>query len=333
VNGLLVVGVGDGTQALAAGIQRGDIIIAYDGKPTADLAALREAVAGAGGRAQVTCTLRGAGGEAREVQLAPGTIGVSLKAIQKGSPVAPLPPDTGVSFALADLESTPLERWFAFSLDGEPKVGFEHMVLSVHDGLLRQRHEVAFDGGEAWGLNHQLVELEVAVGDPPQVRRAVYENALNGWRGENRIETAADGTATLHVTWPPVDGEPVTRQQTLPEDRPVIPTYLAPVLATRMPHTAGACVQYRPLQEGMGQLGLPCALVVVGPETLTRDNVETPTWKVEIRQLGGPTITTVWVDEAGDPIEIDYGGARVRRATREEALADLPQGLEPRTAD
>lgn len=335
-DGMLVMGISEGSQAVELGIRPGDVIVSYAGQPTPDLEHLRAAMTEAAGRETATCTVKllRAGGQEETLELKPGPIGVSLMPIRKGHPTPPLPPDTGVTFDLSSLADHPRELWLAFALEGETKVGFEHAALSVADGVLRQRHEVAFDGGEQWGLNHQLVELEVQVGESLVPLATRYTNALNGWRGETRFQLLDDRPVTLQVTWPgEKEGERTSREATVPTDLPVIPSYLVSVLAGYMPRKEGACFRFRSLAEGMGEIGLPAALVVVREEEIEVAGQKRQAWRVEQRRLGGQVATTTWVDADGETLQVDYGGARAWAATREEALADLPEGLQPRTAD
>ena len=65
-------------------------------------------------------------------------------------------------FDIARITQTPkqFEQWYRFVIDGK-HVGYEHIRLE-HDAekkLIRSISEVAFDGGEQWGLNHFIVTV------------------------------------------------------------------------------------------------------------------------------------------------------------------------------
>ncbi len=330
--GLLVKFVSDGSQAQAQGIRPGDVLVSYGGTKVATLAALVEAKdALKESKEPIACALQ-RGAKEIAVELQPGPLGVSLAPVEKGKPAGPLPRATLKQLDLSGLAvNTTREVWYRFSLDGKTQVGFEHGVLTRKDGVLTLRHEVGFDGGERWGKNHQAVDVEVRTttdGLVPWLTR--YENLLNGWVGEGARFEAKGQAPSWAVAWPDVGGKPQTRKVALPRDLPIYPTYLVAALVEQLPRTVGTCIHYRPLNEGMGTVGLASALYVAAEEQIEHDGKQVATWRIELRELGGTTNTTWWVDGAGTALRIDYGGARVFLATREAVLAGLPEGIRPR---
>lgn len=336
--GLLVTFVGSGSQAQEQGIEVGDVIVSYGGTEVPTRAVLMEAMKAAEGQESVPCVLaRGAG--RITVDLAPGRIGVNLAAVVKGQAPDPLPAATVERLDFAALKKEAREVWYAFSLDGKTKVGFEHGRIHYADGLLHLRHEVAFAGGEQWGINHQVVDATVRIqrGSFPmfECERTRYENALNGWVGIGERNQDPGGTPLWKVTWPPqvAGGEPHVRAVSMPTDLPIVPSYLVEALASLMPKEPKACFHFRPLNEGMGTVDLPAALYVVGEEEIERDGAKTTTWKLEQRKLGSGTTATYWVGADGKTLRIHYGGAWTNAATKDAALKDLPEGVSPKTVD
>jgi hypothetical protein len=331
--GLLVKFVFDGSQSQAQGIEPGDVLVSYAGKPVASLEALTKLKeANKDSKAPLPCMLQ-RGKEEVAVELKPGPLGLSLAPVEKGKPAKPLPKATLKTLDLSKLATRPREVWYRFTLDGKTQVGFEHGVLRRSPDkppLLILRHEVGFDGGKRWGQNHQAVDVQVRRGEHglvPWLTR--YENLLNGWVGEGARFEAKGEAPSWAVVWPHVGGKPQTRKVALPQDLPIYPTYLVAALVEQLPRKVGTCIHYRPLNEGMGTVGLASALFIAGEEQIQHDGKQVATWRVELRELGGTTNSTWWVDGAGRALRIDYGGARAFLSTREAALAGLPEGIRP----
>ena len=192
------------------------------------------------------------------------------------------------------------------------------------------KHQVGFDGGKRWGKNQQHVEIRVDTKEGFTTLSTRYENMLSGWIGRGARHHPASGVPYWGVTWPPIDGKQEERKIALPADLPIYPTYLVSALVELLPRTKGACHHYRPLNEGMGTVGLASALYVAAQETIEHDGAKVATWRVELRALGGGTRSTWWVDDAGHALRIDYGGAQAQRSTRERVLAGLPAGVKPK---
>ncbi len=333
--GLLVTFVSDGSQAQAKGIRPGDVIVSYAGKAVATVEALAQAKAKAQAEAkdeaaEIPCTLQ-RGAKQIKVAFAAGPLGVTLAPVEKGKPAKPLPQATIKTLDLSNLAQKPREVWYRFTLDGKTQLGYEHGVLKREKGVLTLRHEVGFDGGKQWGTNHQAVDLRVRVtegGLTPLSTR--YENLLNGWVGKGARSEVKGEAPAWAVTWPPIEGKPQTRRVALPQDLPIIPSYLVSAVVEHLPREKGACLHYRPLNEGMGTVGLASALFVAAEEEIEHEGKRVPTWRVELRELGGATTSTWWIDGAGRTLRIDYGGARALRSTKAAVLAGLPKGIRPK---
>jgi hypothetical protein len=255
------------------------------------------------------------------VTLEPGPIGVNLVPVTKGVPAATLPPATVTGFDFSPLAKAPFDDWYAFSLDGEEKVGFEHARLALTLGKLVLRREVAFDGGEEHGVNHFDVTAIAAAGPPPDVFAVKFLSPPSGF--------TASGRALPGGWWqdPWIGGVALSRH---PADLPRIPTYLVESLAAFLPRETGACFHFRPLVEGSGQVGLRSALFAAGEEEIRVAGEVVRTFRVEWRPLGGGASGTYWFDGPGHARLVDYGGAMAWRTSREEALRDLPATIRPR---
>ena len=331
--GLLVVAVSPGSQAIEQGITPGTILTTYDGDKIDGVDALRAAMgrtAADGDPVEVTCVAPD--GTTRAVSLRPGPIGIAdVRAVRSGAPGAALPEDTGVALSFVPV-ARPEGEWFRFLLEGK-HVGFEYGTFSISDARITSSREVAFDGGQRWGVNRMAVEVEVYWGETVVPWRTTFANLLNDWRGEGQRGTGEDSTR-WDVAWHHAPDSEEHFAWRLPDDLPLVPSYLVEYLARAMPRKAGACFVYRPLHEGMGQTGLPCALVVVGPEEIEVGGEAVDTWCVEQRELGATGPVRYWVDAEHRARRIDYrGGAVAELATsRESALEGLPGTLAPRTA-
>ncbi|MDJ0522825.1 MAG: PDZ domain-containing protein [Planctomycetota bacterium] len=327
--GLLVTFAFDGGQAWGLGVRPGDVITSYAGKPVAtleQLAAAKKALKP--DTTAVPCVLQ-RGAKQLTIEMKPGPLGVSLTPVTKDKPAPPLPKATLKTLDYARLGATRREVWYRFTLDGKTQVGFEHGVLTRKNGMVTLRHEVGFDGGQRWGKNHQAVDVLARGGSGFVAETTRYENLLNGWVGEGARLEQEDAAPHWKVIWPPADGKPVTRRIALPADLPIFPTYLVSAIIELLPRQKGACIHYRPLNEGMGTVGLASALHVVGEETIEHDGKKVETWRVELRELGGALKTTWWLGASGRPLKIDYGGAQTFLSTKEKVLAGLPEGLRP----
>jgi hypothetical protein len=315
--GVMVTGVGPDSQAAQAGILLGDVIVSYGGRAVPDLEALNGAKESFEGAEQVELVLAGPGGE-RTVLLRPGPIGVNCQPVVKGVPAAVLPPATVTGFDFSPLSREPFDDWYAFSLDGEEKVGFEHGRLALTLGKLVLHREVAFDGGETFGVNHFDVTAIAVAGPAPDVFAVRFASPPSGF--------LATGRALGGARWLDRRGG-VSTVITHPTDLPRIPTYLVESLAAFLPREPGACFHFRPIVEGSGQAGLRSALVAVGEEEVRAGGEVARAFRVEWRTLGGAASGTYWFDGPGHALLVDYGGAMATRTTREKALEGLPESI------
>lgn len=324
--GIVITMVAPESQADRAGVVVGDIFVSYNGVATPDIPALDEAKGTVGEKMEIEVVVVGVGGK-RTVLLAPGQIGVNGAPVKKGVATGALPEDTGVTFDFTRFGGEGVDEWFAFSLDGKTKVGFEHAKIRLVGGKLILRREVAFDGGEEWGLNHFDVTVVTEVSPVVDVVMTRFENPLTGWIGKGRLTTDDEGKRIWVKQWPETDEE----RTEIPG--PVVPEYLVETLAALMPHEKGACFRYRPINEGMGTVGLPSALVVRGQEEIEFGLGKVKVWRVEGVVLGGAVAGTYWISDAGQTLKVSYGGAFGTRSTKEAVLADLHPDLKPRSAD
>lgn len=327
--GLLVVAVAPGTQAMEHGIVPGTVLTSYGGVPTGSVEALRGALGKAGTEAVEVSLVAPDGGE-RTVSLQPGSIGIAdMRPVRAGEAVEDLPPDSGLEISFVPLG--PLaDEWYRFLIDGK-HVGFEHGSFSISDAIVSGSREVAFDGGERWGVNHMAAEVEVLWGEHVLPSRTTWTNLRNGWRGE--AQAGADAAERRwDVTWHHAEDRIERFAWLLPEGLPIVPTYLVEYVARALPPREGACFRYRPIEEGMGQTGLPSALVVVGEEEIGIDGGTVATWRVEQRRLGGSQAVRYWIDGERRARRIEYGPGVVAElvATRDEAVAGLPESVRPR---
>jgi hypothetical protein len=323
--GILITFVGAGTQAEARGVAVGDVFLSYNGVATPDIPALGAAKQAVGELTEIKAVFLGPEGE-KTVILAPGPIGVNGAPVVKGEPAGTLPEETGVRLDFSVLEGGEREAWYAFSLDGETKVGFEHVSVKVTGGKLFLRREVAFDGGEQWGVNHFDVTVVAELGPELTAVATRFENPISGWIGTGRRVTGEDGSAAWVKKWPEED------EVRSPLPGPVVPEYLVETLAELMPLQAGACFHFRPITEGMGSIGLPAALVVKGEEEIEFGAGTVKVWRIEQQRLGGTVNGTYFVSEDGRTLRTDYGGAMGTLTTKEAALADLHEDIQPRSA-
>jgi len=303
--GLLILRVEEGSQAAAKGMRAGDVLVSYDGVEVADLEALRAAIGAAAGKAALPCVLVRPSGERVELELAPGRIGVSLSPVEK------------VNLG-----------------DATEKAGYEHAVLRLEGGKLIVRREVAFDGGEQYGLQHFDVTITAIAGATPIAVALRFVTPLTGWVGEAELILREDGRRAWRMT-SQAPGQPEQgSESTAPDRLPLLPTYFLETLATFMPRSEGACVHFRAVEDGSGELLFPSALVVVGEEKVDLvDGARAKAWRIEHRRLGGVVAGTFWVDGRGRKLKSEFGGgARAFLVTREEALKGVPDRLKPRSA-
>lgn len=329
--GLLVMGVVENTQASEAGFVPGDVIVAYGGTPVAAIDALREAMQAATAETIDVEVVR-IDGSKKTFTLQPGPMGVQLSAVEKGKGAEPLPPATKIAFDFSSLGKAPHDDWYDFSV-GDGHAGFEHGTVRLEDGKLVMRHEVAFDGGERWGVNHFDVTVVLTAEPVPKLVSFTFQNPVTGYVGEGALVTGEDGKAVLKFTHTGNAGGPTTVGHEVPSDLPAIPSYAVETLASCMPREKGACFHYRPVTEGSGEVGRPAALRVVGEEEVEIGGAKTKAFKIQVHGFGGDSSTAFWVNDAGRVVKAEYGGAVATAAPKEDCLKDLHHGLQPRTAD
>lgn len=331
--GLLVTGVGPGSQAAAKGLAVGDVVVSYDGAPTPTLEDLGEAKtkAEAAGKTSIAMVLVGPDGKERTLLLGPGPIGIGASSVEKGKAAGPLPPATPFTFEFEGVKAKAHDDWYTFHFGEGPKVGFEHGMLEVKDGHLVMRREVAFDGGEQWGVNHFDVTIEMTIASPPRPLRIRFANPATGYWAEGKRQE--DGRWHFEWTKEGEDEGTDTKTISLPEGLPVIPTYLVETLAAFLPRKAGTCWHYRPMVDSSGEALLPACLIVVAKETVKLAQGDVEAWKVEQRQLGGQVGGTYWIDDGGRIVKSFYGMPVALVDTKEAALKDLHEAIKPTTAD
>ncbi len=331
--GLLVTGVGPGSQAAEKGIAVGDIVTSYDGTPTPTLEALGEAKAKAeaAAKTRVSVTLVGAEGTPRTIELDAGSIGIGASAVEKGKAAGALPPATPFTFDFAGVKEQPHDDWYTFHFGEGPKIGFEHGMLEVKDGHLVMRREVAFDGGEQWGVNHFDVTIQMTLASPPRPHRIRFANPATGYWAEGKRQE--DGRWHFEWTKEGEDEGTDTKTVSVPRGLPVVPTYLVETLAAFLPRRAGTCWHYRPMVDSSGDAMLPACLIVVAKETVTLATGDVEAWKIEQRQLGGQVGGTYWIDDSGRIVKSLYGMPIALLDTKEAALKGLHEAIKPTTAD
>jgi len=324
--GMMISSVFEETAGKKAGMEVGDVIVSYGGRPIADLEALVAAKEATAGRESV---------EIKAVRdnrvivfvLAPGQIGVNLIPVTKGVAAAPLPPMTEFAFDVSRLAKAPRDDWYEFSLPGTGKVGFEHAMLSVEDDHLVLRREVAFDGGEQWGINHFDVRVRMALTPRLHVVSTRFENPVTKWVGEGILD---EENGHWVFAWGGEGHERGTRS--MPVTHENVPDYILESLAALMPQEVGACFHYRTMATGWPGPALMSALRAAAEEELEIGGEKVKTLRFETTTRGGAAGNRHWVDTNGRIVQSYYGGAIARLTTKEKALADLHEKIVPRTA-
>lgn len=328
--GLLVTQVVGGTQAEKAGFLAGDVLTRYGAVAVTSIDALREAMQAVESETVDVVVVRRDGSE-KTFALEPGPMGLQLAPVEKGKGVDPLPPATDVAFDFASLAAAPHDDWYAFTMNGE-RVGFEHAICTLEDGRLVMRREVAFDGGEQWGVNHFDVTVVLMAEPVPELVSLRFENPIHGYVGQGLPTKDDAGKAVIRYTQSVGDEEEVA-EHAVPADLPAIPSYVVETLACFMPREQGACFHYRAVEDGSGAVGRPAALLVEGEEEIEVGGTKTKTWRLRVHTFGGGASTAFWVNAARRVVKADYMGAVTVAAKKEDCLKDLHHGLRPRTAE
>ncbi|MEN8148559.1 MAG: PDZ domain-containing protein [Planctomycetota bacterium] len=324
--GLFVVTVYDGTPAKKAGMEPGDLLVSYGGIVVTDVEGLAKAKeAKAEELAVEVRVLRG--DKVVVFSLPPGPLGVRLFPVEKGVPAADLPKATPFEWDFSSLKESPRDDWYEFHLPGAGKVGFEHARLSIVSGHLFLRREVAFDGGEQWGLNHFDVTVKMALEPKLHAVSTRFENPITKWVGEGRFDPEKkawvfDSGGEGHVG--------IGRR--MPVTAEHLPDYMVESLSAFLPREVGATFHFRSLNVGMPSNSLMSALHAAAEEQLTIGEATVKTIRFDLVELGGSVVTKHWVDAAGRVVKSDYGGATAIRCTKERALEGLHEKIVPRTA-
>jgi len=256
---------------------------------------------------------------------------VQLSAVVKGKGAPPLPPATEIAFDFSALGAEPQDDWYDFTMGGK-HVGFEHALAWRKDGRVHVRREVAFDGGEQWGVNHFDVTVVMTSEPRPRVVSLEYRNPITGYLGAG-LRTTADGRDVFRYRHNGNDAGPETTDHAIPDDLPVVPTYFLETLACCMPREKGACLRYRPLIDASGEVGRPQALLAVGEVELEIEGETVKAFEYRVRTFGGEDANGYRVGADGRLVKGDYVGAVTVRAPKERALKDLHHGIRPRTTE
>lgn len=326
-SGLLVTMVVNDMPAAAVGIRPGDIIVSYGDAPILDRAALQEAIAARAVADSVDLVIVRAGKEKR-LCAQPGRLGVNAVPVRKGVPFEMRPPATKVRFDYALVEDEPLDFWASFTL-AKAKAGFEHHVYRKRGSSLILDYEVAFDGGKAYGLNHFLVQVVLAIGGArPEAQSVRFENPIEGWVTEGKLHK--EGSRRTWVSSISSSKGHERNEVKVPAD--LVPSYAVPTLPLFITPEPGSCLHVTPLNEGLGITTPPAGIVCAERETITVTRKRIDAWRWESHALGEHGSST-WVSASDrTPLKVFYGGPVAVRTTKDDALAGISDTLEPRTA-
>ena len=324
--GLLVSSVVDETAAKLAGVKPGDVIVSYGGTAVTSIEGLGKAKEAHAGKEAVE--MRAVRGDKVIVfSIAPGQIGINLIPVTKGVAAAPLPKATPFEWDFSSLAKSPRDDWYEFHLPGAGKVGFEHATLRLEGDHLVLRREVAFNGGERWGLNHFDVTVKLALAPTLHAVSTRFENPVTKWVGEGVLDPSKKEWV---FAW---GGEGHERgDRTMPIVPEYLPDYMVESLAVFMPQTVGASFHFRSLSTGWPGPALTSALLAAAAEEITVGDVKVKTIRFDVTARGGPVSTKHWVDAEGRVVKSDYGSASAIRCTKERALSGLHEKLVPLTA-
>jgi len=326
--GLMAISIVAGSQAEEVGLRPGDVVVSYDGVAVTGLVELNAQKAASAAKETVEMVAIRRDRSRVVFTIRPGPIGVYLISVKKGVPGRTLPPATGVRFDFSALAGAPREDWYLFTLDGKTKVGFEHSILKLAAGKLMLRREVAFDGGEQWGINHFDVTVIATADEHPTAIATSFLTPLTERVGRGRLKREETGWRWM-VKWPETGEEQRAGGEGVPRD--LIPSYLVETLACFMPRETGTCYHFRPLAEGDGTTGLRSALVAIGPEEIEHGGKKVETVKYEQHRFGGGVTGTYWIGPDSRVLRVDYGGAQGTLTTKEAALKGLHPEIKPRT--
>lgn len=325
--GLVITSFTTEAQAAQLGLQVGDIIVSYAGKPMrtpADLlAAVKDGIADAA--VEVSRV-----GKPITVIAKPGKLGVYMTSVEAGTTLA-LPPDTAVVFSTVKLRTGPIDTWYDFIIDGK-KAGAEHAHIDLAADRVTIVVEVMFDGGKKWGLNHMIETgvLDVS-GSAPRVVTQIHEAPLGGFRSSGRWKDVA--TWELTVDAKDEAGAPVHEVTTSTPIGPLINDYSFSYLAALMPVTEGACHHTRTVPATEAQPTGWSALLVLAPEEVRIGPDATRLVRMEQRSLRG-TSWVAWVKD-GEVVKHDYSGGKGTtisvKTSKEQALTGLDPTLVPTT--
>lgn len=339
--GLIILGLAPKSQAQEKGLQRGDIVTAYNGMPVPDVETLREAIQKAvdAKLEKIPLTVARTGKE-RTVEIGLGPLGVNSLAVTKDKPTQARPPASGIKFDFASLKDKPQEAWYDFMIGGK-KVGFEHYLLELKGDHLVLTSETAFDGGEAYpGIQQFVVGLEAtATVDPqPYLLKSSFAFPPGKFSSEGiRVSEGQNGKTTwrFKASWVESDEAgketPKNQEGSCPAPADLLSDYLLVPLAAFMPRKAGACLRFVNLDLGAGEHSDPAALYVKGEEETEVAGEKVKSWCIE-QHVWGQVTRKSWVDAQGRVVKNAYGtGAESVLTTKEKALAGLPKGIEPKT--
>ena len=324
--GLVITRFTPEAQAAQLGLQVGDIIVSYAGKPMRTQAELLATVKD--GTADAAVEVR-RDGKPIIVTAKPGKLGVYMTQVEAGKTLA-LPPDTAVVFSTVRLRTGPIDTWYDFIIDGK-KAGAEHARIELTGDRVTIAVEVMFDGGEKWGLNHMIETGVLDVSGP--VPRVVTQNheALGDFRSSGRWKDATTWELTLDAK--DEAGTPIHEVTTSTPTGPLINDYSFSYLPAMMPVTEGACHHTRTVPATEAQPTGWSALLVLAPEEIRIGADAVRLVRIEQRSLRS-TGWVAWVKD-GEVVKHDYSGGQGTtisvKTSKEQALAGLNPKLVPRT--
>jgi len=317
--GLLITSVQPDTQADRLGIREGDILVAYDGKPTPNVPALNAAVSASEGEVRL---LMHRGKKEISLRAQQGRIGVTLIPVEKGVGRPPLPPGNVTSFDFSRLAGGAHDSWFAFYRGGG-RCGWGRIRAQlVSDRLLVLTEEIYED---RTGLLDHEVTCVTTADDSPMLRMTAFRDRMNDWeRFGSACACGEDEFKWTVVSRGPGSDEEASQVHI---GKGIVPSYMLETLASFMPRRKGACFRFSPIYEASGRTGLPSALVCVGTEKVDVAGTPTPAYRFEWLTFGGTASATYWLDGAGRMLRASYGEIHVERTTEDDVRNGQPQSV------
>jgi hypothetical protein len=330
--GALVTTVTADSEAKTAGLQPGDIITTYDGKPVDSAPSLPLLCKQVPPTTIITITVV-RNGQPVTIPAHGGRLGVAISTIVQGAPAPSrkpnaLPAETpGAQCDLSRLSPRPFVDWFTITLNDKP-IGALHLAVSRAQDGIRWGYEWAMDGGNDFGgIQHVYIDQLTTADAHPTL---ISAEELTPEDGTKIISRVSSGDHPLLTVESPAASKTPPIALPIEKGHAVMVSALMPAVMELMSLDKDSCLHVWCYQGRHHEL-MEMALHVEDTESLPElPSPHAATHLEWIPLYGSPS--SFWLDKPGHLVkgilyhDPDHALGFIR-STEKEALARVPKAI------